>query len=172
MKVWYPWQLKKIKILGAVLELPVPFTSKMGQMGWIGSAVQNGTQDFEFFNCHGCITFILAEIHCYLSALKIWHNNLFLSGVGSIYFRQLSFFAIQVLLYKNSIFFAFCQNKRTFVWIFIRVKFRNVDYGHFSLLYSFDHGCRPWTFYNYSNVHVGLHKAWRISILMVLDIGL
>ena len=42
---------------------------------------QNGTQDFDFFNCHVCQTFILAEIHCYLSALKSWHHNSFLSGV-------------------------------------------------------------------------------------------
>jgi len=38
--------MEKIKILGAVLELPAkqacqssPFTSKMRQMGWIGSAI-------------------------------------------------------------------------------------------------------------------------------------
>jgi hypothetical protein len=43
----HPWQLKKkIKILGAVLELPAkqhcqssPFTSKLGQIGQIGSVV-------------------------------------------------------------------------------------------------------------------------------------
>ena len=42
----HPLQLKKIKILGAVLELPAkqhcqssPFTSKLGQIGQIGSAV-------------------------------------------------------------------------------------------------------------------------------------
>ena len=29
----------------------------------------------QFWFCHGCQTFILAEIHCYLSALKSWHNN-------------------------------------------------------------------------------------------------
>ena len=40
-------------------------------------------QDFDFSNCYGCQTFILAEIHCYLSALKSWHNNSFLSGVDS-----------------------------------------------------------------------------------------
>ena len=41
------WQLKKIKILGAVLELPArhhcqsrQFNAKMGQMGSIGSDVQ------------------------------------------------------------------------------------------------------------------------------------
>ena len=27
---------------------------------------------------------MLAEIHCYMSALKSWHNNLFLSGVKDI----------------------------------------------------------------------------------------
>ena len=32
-------------------------------MGWIGCGwwLQNSTQDFNFFNCHGCQTFILAE---------------------------------------------------------------------------------------------------------------
>ena len=55
--------IEKILILGAHLELPAkqpchssPFTSKT---------------DFDlFFNCHGCRTFFLVEIHCYLSALK------------------------------------------------------------------------------------------------------
>ena len=37
-----------------------------------------------FFNCHGCQTFILSEIYCYLSTLKRWHNNLFLSGVFNL----------------------------------------------------------------------------------------
>ena len=43
---------------------------------WAGLAVlsswlvQNSLQDFDFFNCHGCQTFILADIHYYLSALK------------------------------------------------------------------------------------------------------
>jgi hypothetical protein len=32
--------------------------------------LQNGPQDFDSLNCHGCQTFILAEIYCYPSALK------------------------------------------------------------------------------------------------------
>jgi hypothetical protein len=32
--------------------------------------LQNGPQDFDFFNCQWYQTFILAEIHCYLNALK------------------------------------------------------------------------------------------------------
>ena len=39
---------------------------------------------FLFFQLlNGCQTSILAEIHCYLSTLKNWHNNSFLNGVIS-----------------------------------------------------------------------------------------
>ena len=34
-----------------------------------------------FSNCHGCQTFILYKIHCYLSPPKSWHNNSFLGSV-------------------------------------------------------------------------------------------
>ena len=34
-----------------------------------------------FFNCHGCQTFVLYEIHCHLSPPKSWHNNSFLDSV-------------------------------------------------------------------------------------------
>jgi len=44
MHYQHPWQLKKIKIQGAILELSAeqhcqfsPFTSKLGQIGQIGS---------------------------------------------------------------------------------------------------------------------------------------
>ena len=40
-------------------------------------------QEFDLFNCHACQTFISSEIHCYLSALKSWHNNLFPSSVNT-----------------------------------------------------------------------------------------
>ena len=43
---------------------------------------QNGRQDFEFFNCHGCQTFILYEIYCYRSPPKSWHNNSFLGSLN------------------------------------------------------------------------------------------
>ena len=82
MNIGHPKQLKKIKILAAVLGLPAkqhcqfgPFTKITGKIGWIGSAVllvdPNGPQDFDFFNCHGCQTFILFEIHRYLSPKKV-----------------------------------------------------------------------------------------------------
>jgi hypothetical protein len=39
------------------------------QFSWY---LQNGTQDLNFFNYHGCQTFILDEIHCYLSPHIFW----------------------------------------------------------------------------------------------------
>ena len=34
--------------------------------------LQNGSQDFDFFNCHGCRLSILCEIHCYLDPHILW----------------------------------------------------------------------------------------------------
>ena len=54
---------------------------------WAKSAVlfswqlKNSPQYFDFFNCHGCQTFILHEIHYYLSPPKSWHNNSILGSV-------------------------------------------------------------------------------------------
>jgi len=45
---------------------------------------EKSVQDFDFQKCHGCQTFILGDIHFYLNALKIWHKNLFLSGVCNL----------------------------------------------------------------------------------------
>ena len=66
MKKWYPWQLKKIKILGAILELParqhcqsIPFTCAY----------------VNFSNFSGCRMFILCEIHCYLCPKCFGYNN-------------------------------------------------------------------------------------------------
>ena len=81
----HPCQLNKSKSWGPFWSYQVnssqhcqfsPFIKKIGKMGWIGRA-----QDFDFFNCHGCQTFILAKIHCCISTLKSWHNDLFLSDV-------------------------------------------------------------------------------------------
>ena len=82
---------------GGLLELPSkqccqfsPFTTKMGQNGlnWqccLAGSSKTAPRILIFFNCHGCQTFILAEIHCQLSTLKSWHNNLLLSGVICIH---------------------------------------------------------------------------------------
>ena len=50
--------IEKISIVGAVLELPAYSPQKWAK--WAELAVlfswqlQNGPQDFDFFNCHGC----------------------------------------------------------------------------------------------------------------------
>ena len=77
--------VEKIKIL----ELPAknhcqlsPFGSFLREIGLIGTAVylvaQKRPPGFGFFQLP-CQTFILYEIHCYLS----WHNNSFLGSVFS-----------------------------------------------------------------------------------------
>ena len=48
---------------------------------FLAGSSKTATRILIFFNCHGCQTFILADIHCYLSALKIYYNIFFLSGV-------------------------------------------------------------------------------------------
>ena len=75
-----PWQLKKIKIVGAVLELPAkqqcqfsPFAVNM--LNWLccltGSS-KTAPRILIFFQCHGCQYFILCEIHCYLCPHIFW----------------------------------------------------------------------------------------------------
>ena len=70
------------------------FTTKWAE--WTELAVlfswqlQNSPQYFDFFYFHGCQTFISAEIHCYLRALKSWYNNSFLGGVQSNIISDLS----------------------------------------------------------------------------------
>ena len=45
-------------------------------MGWIGGIfswqLQNGSQDFDFFNRHGCRLLISCEIHCYFCPYIFW----------------------------------------------------------------------------------------------------
>ena len=58
-------------------------TSKSWGPFWsyqLNSSANPGPKDFDFYNCHGCQTFFLAEILCYLSALKSWNNDLFISS--------------------------------------------------------------------------------------------
>ena len=47
-----------------------------GKWAWLAVLfsllLQNGSQDFHFFNCLGCQIFILCEIHCYLCPHIFW----------------------------------------------------------------------------------------------------
>ena len=89
MKVWHPWQLKKSKSWGPFWSYQLnstansaPWPILLGK--WAGLAVlfswqlQNGPQDFYFFDCHGCQTFILAEMPAFFM-----RNNSFIVTVFS-----------------------------------------------------------------------------------------
>ena len=86
MKVWHPWQLKKKNSWGPFCSYQLNRTAYSAHFAqflgiWAKLAVlfswylQSGPQDFDFFNCHWCQTFILYEIHCYLSPPKSLYNN-------------------------------------------------------------------------------------------------
>ena len=88
----HPWQLKKLKSWGPFWSYQLNSTTnpaylpqnldKLAKLAVLFSwYLQNGPQDFNFFNCPGCWIFILCEIHCYLCPPKSWHNNSFLGSV-------------------------------------------------------------------------------------------
>ena len=88
MNYRHPMQLKKSKSWGPFLSYQLNSAANPAHLPrkcakWAGLVVlfswklQNCSQDFDSFNCQN---FILAEIHCYLSAIKSWHNNLFLTA--------------------------------------------------------------------------------------------
>ena len=77
----HPWPLKKSKSWGPFWSYQLDSRANPAHLPqiwdkWAELAVlQNDPLDYDFFNCCGCQTFILAEIHCYLSALKNLLNN-------------------------------------------------------------------------------------------------
>ena len=95
--------IEKIKILGAVLELPARqhcqsslFTKKWAELAVL--VAPKRLTEVCFFKCHGWQIFILAEIHCYLSLLKSWLNNSFLSVVISHHFKESHHFHYKVIV--------------------------------------------------------------------------
>ena len=92
------WTIEEMKILGAVLELqakPQNWAKLAKSAVLFSQLLQNGSQDFYFFNCLGCRIFILCEIHCYLCPHIFW-----------VYYFSLSQCVVLVLL---SIFFPIFQ---------------------------------------------------------------
>ena len=97
VQVWHPWQLKKIKIMGAVLELPAKqhcqvsvFTQKMGQ---IGSAVQLVHSSKTAPRILILSIAMVADYSFEVKNIEIWepaffkHNN---SSVATVILLQLS----------------------------------------------------------------------------------
>ena len=126
-----PWQLKKSKSWGPFWSCQLNSTANLAHLAnflgkWAELAVlfswwlQTDPQEFDVFNCHGCKRFILPEIHCYLSTLKSWRNNSFLSGVrGNKYFcksRQVITYLRQALLKPSPLLFLSIQNQDFTKW--------------------------------------------------------
>ena len=60
---------------------------------WAELAVlQNGPQDFDFFNCHGCRLFISCEKHCDLGAAFYKHINSSVATVRSLFTKKTNVF--------------------------------------------------------------------------------
>ena len=91
--------IEKIKILGAILELPAlsiwPIwpNFEVNGLDWkyclVGSS-KTVSQDFHFFNCPGCRIFILCEIYCYLCPHIFW-----------VYYFSLSQWSFYCLSFKE-----------------------------------------------------------------------
>ena len=71
--------IKRIKILGTVVELPATVYQEMRQNGLNWQYCLAGSSRTALG--HGCQTFSLYEIHCYLSPPKSWHDNSFSGSV-------------------------------------------------------------------------------------------
>ena len=78
----HPWPLKKSKSWGpfwsyqlnstAISAYPPRKWAKWAELAVLFSwQLQNGPQDFDFFNCPGCRIFIFGEIHCQLCPPKV-----------------------------------------------------------------------------------------------------
>ena len=95
MNIWHTWQLKKIKILGAVLELPAKqhrqfslFNAKMGQMGpnwqcYLAGSSKMALRILIFSMAMGAdYSFELISIETYAPQF-IGYDKLFLGSVAS-----------------------------------------------------------------------------------------
>ena len=110
---------ERIKILGAILELPAkqqcqfnPFGPFLQYMGWIFSAiwqVQKGPQDFDFFNSMGANYSLELNSSETYSPKFFGLNNLFLGSVNGFFMIQTGWWSTKYeLLVKFK--FIYCQD--------------------------------------------------------------
>ena len=84
MKVWHPWQKKKLKSWEPFRSYHLNSPANSANFAWFLVKVVVAPKrppGFWIFTCLGCRIFILCEIHCYLCPPKSWHNN---SCLGSV----------------------------------------------------------------------------------------
>jgi hypothetical protein len=85
MKVWHPWQKKKLKSWEPFRSYHLNSPANSANFAWFLVKVVVAPKrppGFWIFTCLGCRIFILCEIHCYLCPPKSWHNNSCLGSVG------------------------------------------------------------------------------------------
>ena len=83
INIQHPWQLKKSKFWEPLRSYQLNSTADQAHLpqNWTKLAklavlfswqLQKGAPNFDFFNCHGCLIFILCEIHCYFCPHILW----------------------------------------------------------------------------------------------------
>ena len=106
INIRHPWQLKKSKSWEPFWSYQLNSTANPAHLpqNWAKLAksavlfswqLQKGSQDFDFFNCHGCRIFILCEIHCYFCPHIFWVYYFSLRQCDSIHtsFEKAPFFS-------------------------------------------------------------------------------
>ena len=71
-KSWEPLRSYQLNSTANQAHLPQNQAKLAKSAALFSWQIQNGSQDFDFFNCNGCRTFILCEIHCYVCPQIFW----------------------------------------------------------------------------------------------------
>ena len=121
LKKWKSWELfwsYQLNSTANPAHLPQNW-AKLAESAVLFS-LQNGSQDFDFFICHGCRLFISCEIHYYLCPQIFWVYYFSLRQCENLFSCILSFVArqcalktvkkVDLRLMKTAIFTNFSQN--------------------------------------------------------------
>ena len=129
INIRHPWQLKKSKSWEPFWSYQLNSTANPAHLpqNWAKLAklavlfsqqLQKGSQDFDFFNCHGCRILILCEIHCYFCPHILWvyyfrlgQCAVYLHSLPHINFRDYRQFIFEVLPFICSKSCNFCSRR-------------------------------------------------------------
>ena len=71
-KSWEPFWSYQLNSTANPAHIPQNWAKLAKSAALFSWQLQHGSQDFDFFNWHGCRLFILCEIHCYLCPHIFW----------------------------------------------------------------------------------------------------
>ena len=110
MDIFYPhdwdrvnWGWSRVNWGWSSIYLKIGLNWPNRQFCLAGCSKTNGTQDFDFFNCHGCQIIIFCEIHYYWSAHIFWVCCFSLSQCDSV--GRVTEYALPWLTRLGSIFY-------------------------------------------------------------------